>query len=105
MHPGGVTTASAWMRCRSLHHHLAGEAVRPDDYWLTRIKDNRLRGLMAELAEAINDCDSADLAYLVKGSLRLGLLNLAARKEQELRDAERKRKLSLVRRPPVRLGQ
>jgi hypothetical protein len=66
--------------------------VRSDDFWLTRIRDNRMRGLLAELADAINDCEDAELLHLLKGSLRLGLANAAALKEDELRNARPTRK-------------
>ena len=79
--------------------------VRADDFWLTRIRDNRVRGLLAELAEAISACDDADLLHLIKGSLRLGLVNQAAAREQELRDAARKRTLSTMPRRARRLGR
>ena len=65
--------------------------MKGDDFWLTRIRDNRVRGLLSELAEAINDCDDPDLLHLLKGSLRLGLANHAALKEDELRNANARR--------------
>lgn len=78
--------------------------MRADDFWLTRIRDNRVRGLVAELADAIQAADDPDLLHLLAGSLRLGLVNLATHREREIRDADRKRKLSRVRRPALRLG-
>lgn len=65
--------------------------MKADDFWLTRIRDNRVRGLLAELAEAINDCDDPDVLHLLKGSLKLGLANHAALREDELRNAQRQR--------------
>lgn len=62
--------------------------MRADDFWVTRIRDNRMRGLFAELAEAIEACDDADLLHLVRSSLRLGLATQAALKEDELRNAK-----------------
>jgi hypothetical protein len=79
--------------------------VKPDDFWLTRIRDNRVRGLVSELADAIADCDDADLLHLLKGTLRLGLANQAALREDEIRHADRQRVLSLVPRPARRLGR
>jgi hypothetical protein len=64
-----------------------------------------MRGLVAELADAINDCDDAELLHLLRGTLKLGLANFAALKEDELRDAERKRLLPKVRRSSRRLGR
>lgn len=62
--------------------------MRPDDFWLTRIRDNRVRGLLAELAVAIDACDDADLLHFVRSSLRLGLANQAALREDELRNVK-----------------
>ena len=77
--------------------------VKRDDFWLTRIQDNRMRGLLSELAEAIQDSDDPDALHLVASSLRLGLVNLARNREQELRN-ERERILPAVSGPAVRLG-
>lgn len=71
--------------------------MRRDDYWLTRIQDNRMRGLLSELAEAIQDSDNPDTLHLVASSLRLGLVNLASRRENEIRN-ERVRKSYKLRR-------
>lgn len=76
-----------------------------DEFWNARIKDNRLQGLLRELAEAIADCDDPDTLNAVRTSLKLGHANHAAHREQELRDVDRKRKLSPVRRPAMRLGR
>jgi hypothetical protein len=62
--------------------------VRGDDFWIARIRDNRVRGLVAELAEAINDCEDPDLLHLLRGSLRLGLANHAALREDAIRNAK-----------------
>lgn len=78
--------------------------MRSDDFWLTRIRDNRMRGLLSELAEAIQDSDSPEALHCVASSLRLGLVNLATRREQELRN-ERERILSSVPRTSRRLGR
>lgn len=75
-----------------------------DDFWLTRIRDNRVRGLLAELAEAISECDDPDLLHLLKGSLKLGLANQAALREDELRHEHHQRKLSAMSRRSRRLG-
>jgi hypothetical protein len=69
-----------------------------DDYWITRIWDNRVRGLVAELSEAIADCEDADLLHSLRATLRLGLINQASSREESLRNANRKRKLPTVRR-------
>ena len=71
--------------------------MKIDDFWLTRIRDNRMRGLLSELAEAIQDSDNPDALHLVASSLRLGLVNLASRRESELRN-ERVRKPYKLRR-------
>lgn len=76
-----------------------------DRFWIDRIKDNRLRGLVSELADAIADCDNPDTLYLLKSSLKLGLSNAAALREDEIRNEQRKRALSSVRRPARRLGR
>lgn len=56
-----------------------------------------MRGILAELAEAIGDCDDADLLHLLKGTLRLGLANQAALREDRLRnDKFRKGRLPRV---------
>ncbi len=60
--------------------------MRRNDFWLTRIHDNRMRGLLSELAEAIQDSDDPDVLHIVASSLRLGLVNLASRRESELRN-------------------
>lgn len=87
---------------------LAGRArrvrgVKRDDFWLTRIQDNRMRGLLSELAEAIQDSENPDALNVVASSLRLGLVNLARNREQELRN-ERERILPSVSGTAVRLG-
>lgn len=68
--------------------------MKGDDFWIARIRDNRVRGLIAELAEAISDCDDPDLLHLVRGTLRLGLANQAALREDTLRNAKPARKKS-----------
>ena len=78
--------------------------MKPDDFWLTRIRDNRVRGLLAELAEAIRDCDDPDLLHLLKGWLKLGLANQAALREDELRHEHRKRAMPALSRRASRLG-
>lgn len=60
--------------------------MRRDDFWLTRIQDNRMRGLLSELAEAIQESENPDTLHLVASSLRLGLVNLACRRENEIRN-------------------
>lgn len=80
-------------------------SVKRDDFWLTRIQDNRMRGLLSELAEAIQDSDNPEALNVVASSLRLGLVNLAKHREQELRnERESKRVVPTVSRPAVRLG-
>lgn len=64
--------------------------MKADDFWLTRIRDNRVRGLVSELAEAIQQTDDPDLLHLLRGTLRLGLVNLAGNREQEIRDAAKR---------------
>lgn len=76
-----------------------------DRFWIDRIKDNRLRGLVSELADAIADCDNPETLYLLKSSLKLGLSNAAALREDEIRNEQRERALPAVRRPARRLGR
>ena len=61
--------------------------MKADDFWLTRLHDNRVRGLVSELSEAIAESDDLDLLHKLAGTLRLGLANMAANREQELRNA------------------
>ena len=76
-----------------------------DDFWLTRIHDNRMRGLLSELAEAIQDSENPALLNRVASSIQKGLVNLAKAREQELRnERESQRVVSAVSRPSVRLG-
>ena len=76
-----------------------------DDFWVSRIRDNRVRGLVAELADAIGDCDDPDLLHTLRGTLRLGLANAAALREDTIRDEQRKRAMPSVRRAARRLGR
>ena len=55
------------------------------DWWITRIPDNRVRGLLGELAEAIADCDDPEILYRLRSSLSIGMTNFASRRERELR--------------------
>lgn len=75
-----------------------------DRFWIDRIKDNRVRGLVSELADAIADCDDPEILYLLKSSLKFGLANAAALREDEIRGEQRKRALPSLRKPTRRLG-
>lgn len=55
------------------------------DWWITRITDNRVRGLVGELCEAIAECEDPETVYRLRSTLSIGLANFAARKERELR--------------------
>ena len=80
-------------------------SVKRDDFWLTRIHDNRMRGLLSELAEAIQDSDSPDLLHSVASSLQLGLVNLAKHRKQKLiNERESQRVMPAVSCAAVRLG-
>lgn len=59
--------------------------MEADDFWLTRIRDNRVRGLLNELREAIVECEDAELVYKLRSTLGIGFTNFAARRERELR--------------------
>jgi hypothetical protein len=79
--------------------------MRLDDFWLTRIQDNRMRGLLSELAEAIQDSENPALLNMVTSSIQKGLVNLAKAREQELRnERESQRVVPALSRAAVRLG-
>jgi hypothetical protein len=58
-----------------------------NDFWIDHIQDNRIRGLLGELAEAIEDCEDADTLNRLRSSLGKGFTNFAASRERELRSA------------------
>ena len=60
-----------------------------DDFWVGRLNDNRIKGLLREVEEALEDCNDPDLLHKLIGSFRLGFANLAARRERELRTSMR----------------
>ena len=76
-----------------------------DNFWVARLRDNRIKGLASELSDAIADCDDPDLLHQLRTTLRVGLATQAALREDEIRDADRKGKLSAVSRRARRLGR
>jgi hypothetical protein len=57
-----------------------------DDFWIAHINDNRIRGLLGELSEAIADCEDPDTINRLRSSLGKGFTNFAASRERELRE-------------------
>lgn len=56
-----------------------------DDFWISHIHDNRIRGLLGELSEAIEECEDADTLNRLRSSLGKGFTNFASSRERELR--------------------
>ncbi len=59
--------------------------MEADDFWVARFKDNRVRGLLNELREAIADSQDPETLHKLRGSLGVGFANFAAIRERELR--------------------
>lgn len=55
------------------------------EFWTSPLGDNRLSGLLAELWQAIDDCDDPDRLYRLHRRLTLGVANYARRREKDLR--------------------
>jgi len=55
------------------------------DFWTASLGDNRLSGLLAELWQAIDDCDDPDRLYRFHRRLTVGIVNHAKRRECKLR--------------------
>lgn len=60
------------------------------DFWAASLGDNQLSGLLAELWDAIEDCDDPERLYRLHRRLTLGVVNHAKRRESSLRDCQRK---------------
>ena len=74
------------------HHdnHIGNHSVMErDSVWITRFEDNRLKGLLSELREVIEDSDNQVELYKLSSSLRLGFANFAGNKSQEMKEKER----------------
>lgn len=59
--------------------------MQRDDFWITRITDNRVRGILGDLRDAIADCEDPELMHRLRSTLGLGFTNFAATRERELR--------------------
>lgn len=59
------------------------------DFWAASLGDNRLSGLVAELWDAIEDCDDPDRLYTLHRRLTLGVVNHAKQREDCLRKVRR----------------
>lgn len=59
------------------------------DFWAASLGDNRLSGLLAELWDAIEDCDDPNRLYTLHRRLSLGVVNHAKRREAHLREIDR----------------
>lgn len=57
-----------------------------NDWWIDRFKDNRIRGILSELRDAIDECENENELHKVRSSLQAGFCNFAARRERELRE-------------------
>ena len=62
--------------------------MEADDFWVARFRDNRVRGLLNELREAIAECEDPETLHKLRGSLGVGMANFAATRERELRKPE-----------------
>lgn len=59
--------------------------MQHDDFWITRFRDNRVRGVLQELQFVIEGCDDADTLHKLVSTLHLGFSNYAAQRERETR--------------------
>lgn len=62
--------------------------MRGDDFWIVRIRDNRISGALQELRSAIEGCDDADRLHALSASLRIGFANYARARSDKIRGAK-----------------
>lgn len=59
-------------------------------FWAASLGDNRLSGLLADLWDAIEDCEDPERLHRLHRRLTLGVVNHAKRRESSLRNCQGK---------------